>query len=678
MYAIRLGLEGGRKVESDLNSVSGQIDRVSGSLRRAAQWAAGLAGITVGVAAIRSASREWVDYAAEAQRSARLTGIATESFTALAHAAKRSDMDVATLTRGLWRLNQSMVRAQREGGQHQKIFDVLGVSITDTEGKIRSADAVLLDLADRFAAIPDPAMKAEAATRIFGERAGERIPELMQNGRAGIEGFIREAERLNLVISEESAQAASEFGDHMDRLKDAATGLANRFLPPLIDAINALNRAMGNTPASAGLTVADLIEEDIKETQDRIEGLRRDLATFGTSDNILSILGFGSREEIRQEIDSLESELARLQESLQVQREIRASAASASAVDGGNLAGALAGGSGSASGTGSGGGGEKDPDERTIARLYESTRTPQEQFMARMDEIGRLYREGKIDLDLYNRAALSYVDALGEMGSAAEEVSASESLRAFERLEESLLTQEEALAASYQRRAEIVGEALAQGEISQQRAYETLLALEQEYQDGRAKIALRAEDQIATVREGAIFNAVQLLRIFGQENKAAAVLAIAVTRGLAMAQTWAHTQTAAMLAYSSQLVPGDPTSIARAEAARAATLAMGKVSMGLIMAAAAVEGISAIKGGSGGGSVGSGAGPVFPADPVTAQPERRDPQRTVQVIFQGNAWYGYDDYAVEQIMDGISRAIKESDRVLITRNSRQAQELTGG
>ncbi len=66
-----------------------------------------------------------------------------------------------------------------------------------------------------------------------------------------------------------------------------------------------------------------------------------------------------------------------------------------------------------------------------------------------------------------------------------------------------------------------------------------------------------------------------------------------INKAFAIADTITTTQDAAMRAYASQLIPGDPTSIARAEAARLATHIRGAVAVGTIAATA----IGAEKGG---------------------------------------------------------------------------------
>jgi TP901 family phage tail tape measure protein len=100
-----------------------------------------------------------------------------------------------------------------------------------------------------------------------------------------------------------------------------------------------------------------------------------------------------------------------------------------------------------------------------------------------------------------------------------------------------------------------------------------------------------------------------LLSTLGRDNKAFALASIALTKGLAIAQTIAHTQTASMLAYASQLVPGDPSSIGRAAAAALSVQSLGATKVGLIAATGLAEAAGVVAGGGGGGGV-SSAGSV--------------------------------------------------------------------
>jgi hypothetical protein len=63
---------------------------------------------------------------------------------------------------------------------------------------------VLLDLAERFKAMPDGAEKSALAGQIFGEAEAELIPFLNQ-GRDGITELTDELRSLGIEMSDESA-----------------------------------------------------------------------------------------------------------------------------------------------------------------------------------------------------------------------------------------------------------------------------------------------------------------------------------------------------------------------------------------------------------------------------------------------------------------------------------------
>jgi len=132
--------------------------------------------------------------------------------------------------------------------------------------------------------------------------------------------------------------------------------------------------------------------------------------------------------------------------------------------------------------------------------------------------------------------------------------------------------------------------------------------IENREKNKRLDLEEKAQSAMDSLRQGAVSNAVGLLNVLGRENKAAAVAAILLTKGLAIAQTIAHTQAAGMLAFSSQLIPGVPATLAAATTAKAKVHAMGAVSVGLIAATGLAQIGNATGGGGGGGGGGSMGG----------------------------------------------------------------------
>ena len=114
---------------------------------------------------------------------------------------------------------------------------------------------------------------------------------------------------------------------------------------------------------------------------------------------------------------------------------------------------------------------------------------------------------------------------------------------------------------------------------------------------GKAKIALeRSVSQ----------NAISLLKMVGGENKAAAIVALAIQKATALSANATATFSGAQLAYASQLIPGDPTSPIRGAAAAAHVNSLGAINAGLIVATGLGQAGAITSGGGGAGFSGGG------------------------------------------------------------------------
>jgi lambda family phage tail tape measure protein len=152
------------------------------------------------------------------------TGVSVEALTALDYAAKLSDVTTEGLTKALQKLSIAMFDSRFEGAEGSKMLKALGVAATDTTGQMRPTEAVLLDLAEKFARMPDGADKAALAVKLFGKEGLEIIPFLNQ-GREGIAALMDEAQRLGLVMSEDVARASEAFNDNLTRLSAIFEGV---------------------------------------------------------------------------------------------------------------------------------------------------------------------------------------------------------------------------------------------------------------------------------------------------------------------------------------------------------------------------------------------------------------------------------------------------------------------
>jgi lambda family phage tail tape measure protein len=178
------------------------------------------------------------------------TGVSVEALTALDYAAKLSDVSTEGLTKALQKLSVAMFDTQVNGEEGSAALKALGVSATDVHGQIRPTEQVLLDLADKFSAMPDGADKAALAVKLFGKEGLAIIPFLNQ-GREGITALMEEAQRLGLVMSEDVARASEVFNDNLTRLSAIFEGVQRQIgavvIPVLADFTEQVILAQGET-----------------------------------------------------------------------------------------------------------------------------------------------------------------------------------------------------------------------------------------------------------------------------------------------------------------------------------------------------------------------------------------------------------------------------------------------
>lgn len=264
------------------------------------------------------------------------TGVSVEALTALDYAAKLSDVTTEGLTKALQKLSVAMFDTQVNGQEGSAALKALGVSATDAHAQIRPTEAVLLDLAEKFANMPDGADKAALAVKLFGKEGLAIIPFLNQ-GREGITALMEEAQRLGLVMSEGVARASEVFNDNLTRLSAIFEGVQRQIgaavIPILADFTeqvilahtetgsfgNELQRITANREATltflesvaSGLAFvaesAVLLKRVIAQPFDSLSVVGKDIETWFKSDILRSMKTMGYDPKV------IDAEIAKLQ-----------------------------------------------------------------------------------------------------------------------------------------------------------------------------------------------------------------------------------------------------------------------------------------------------------------------------------------------------------------------------
>jgi len=206
--------EAAARLEKFFSGTIGGFD----SLTRATEF---LSGIGAKIAAAFSVgemvafTRESINTAEQIGKLAEKTGLLIETITALKKEGHELGVSFEQLSLSLGLFADKIFIALRMGGQAGQVFRDLGVELLDANGMMRSTDAILGDVANRFRAMVDGPQKAAAAQELFGRSGRELIP-ILNEGAAGIE-------RMRLAgspFNEQAVQDATAFNRAMRGLQE--------------------------------------------------------------------------------------------------------------------------------------------------------------------------------------------------------------------------------------------------------------------------------------------------------------------------------------------------------------------------------------------------------------------------------------------------------------------------
>ena len=327
--ASRLSQKELGEIQRSAKDASGELTGMSGKLGAAAKNVAllGAAAATAAAAGLAYQVKQTIDLADNYAKMSQKINVSVESLSTLDYVANLNGATLNVVSKALLRVSANLLDADRGLKQAAENFDALGIETKNAEGQLKSADEVLIEVADRFAQMEDGTNKTALAIKLFGKSGAELIP-MLNMGSAGIRELQEEARKLGLEIGTETAKQAEIFNDNIYRMQQLMKGvgveLTTSLLPKLEELtslfldkrlsggslFDSLSFALGGRDAATNeikKQIADQqkIQDDLLEESSRPRALR--INPFRSDDSLKSEF-----DERRQQIKDLQTELERL------------------------------------------------------------------------------------------------------------------------------------------------------------------------------------------------------------------------------------------------------------------------------------------------------------------------------------------------------------------------------
>jgi hypothetical protein len=242
-----------QQFERSLTAIRAQTDRTSAAFNTLGAAASSLRTAFAPLAAALSIggligmTRSALNAAGGLGELAEQAGVSVEGLQILRFAAVQAGISNQQLETGLQRLTRTLGDAGEGSQEALSAFARLGVSIRDSEGRLRTAEQVLPEIAEALSRIQDPATRAAAAVDLFG-RGGQALLPILSQGAEGLRRAEQQARSFGAVLAEELSARADSAGDALAVLNQQIAVLQQRFAaglaPTILEGIRLLQEGL--------------------------------------------------------------------------------------------------------------------------------------------------------------------------------------------------------------------------------------------------------------------------------------------------------------------------------------------------------------------------------------------------------------------------------------------------
>lgn len=220
----KLGIQLPDSMKSSMNAM-GSLD--ASSLALAGGFAAVAAAIVKAEKAMISMTKESAAFADNIITLSMQTGQSTQQLQEFAYASELIDVSVDTLQGSLTKLTNNMQDTMNGTGNAKASFEALGVSVTNADGSMRSANDVFYETIDALGQVKNETERDAMSMDIFGRSAQDLNPLIIQGSKT-LKAYADEAHNVGYVLDDEALSALGAADDAYQRLQKTQEGVKNQ------------------------------------------------------------------------------------------------------------------------------------------------------------------------------------------------------------------------------------------------------------------------------------------------------------------------------------------------------------------------------------------------------------------------------------------------------------------
>lgn len=184
--------------------------------------------------------------ASDIQDQAMMYNMTTDSIQEMTYAGELMGVGMDTITDSIKDLTKNLYDAYENGGDALSAFSALGVEITNTDGSLRNANAVFMDVIDALGGVENYTERDARAMAILNKSA-QKLNPLIKQGSARLREYAQEARDTGYVMGSDMLDALDKVDTSMRRYNLQIEAGENAMSAEFAPALTEFNNKFGET-----------------------------------------------------------------------------------------------------------------------------------------------------------------------------------------------------------------------------------------------------------------------------------------------------------------------------------------------------------------------------------------------------------------------------------------------
>lgn len=247
------------QLRKGMDEAVGIMESSTKTMETAAKTAAGAIAGYFAFESIKGSIQHTIDFADSLGKMSQKIGVSVDALYAMQAAGKLADVNLETLEKSLLKFNKGLGSASMGSGDAANALKNLGISLKDSSGHMKMSDQYLLEVADKFKAMPDGIGKSTLAMQLFGKSGADMIP-LLNGGSDALTEF-------SGIMDEQTSKSAEKFNDSLTTVGLAVDAVWMQMasnLSPTLSAIADDFTSVAKEGKDTGKTLGDDLAQGMK------------------------------------------------------------------------------------------------------------------------------------------------------------------------------------------------------------------------------------------------------------------------------------------------------------------------------------------------------------------------------------------------------------------------------